>query len=279
MIMPAEFDYTMLSTFLTCRKKYWWRMVRNLILKTPQTALEFGRCIHLALDNWYVNKDYKKAIEVFNEAFVENPEDNKRTKSVAAKLLQLYHERYVDSSIKILASEMEFTLPIPDSGIALIGRIDKVIDWGGAIYVMDHKTTSRLGAEFFNKIKPNMQFDGYVWAARQLGYPTCSGVVMDALLVAKGLIIPAQLAKLSPLGRDISERTDEDIEGYLNNVRRIVRDIGQCYIHDEWYENTESCCDFNECPYRRLCKESGSVRESIVKADYVVEKWEPRKDV
>lgn len=258
--------------------KYYLRICRDLVLNIPQTAPEFGRCIHKALDCWYATGDIDKAIGVFNAEFIENPEDDKRTKAVAAKLLKLYAERYANKVFAILATEKKFTVPIPDTSISLIGRIDKIIDWDGAIYVLDHKTTSRLGYEFFNKIKPNMQFDGYIWAATQIGYPKCSGIVMDAMLVAKGLLVPAQLSKLTPLARDISTRTTKDIERYLHNVRCIIRDIEKCYENNEWYENTESCCDFVECPYRSICKEDSDIRERIIESDYKVEKWDPRKD-
>jgi len=151
------------------------------------------------------------------------------------------------------------------------------VDWDGAIYVMDHKTTSRLGYEFFYKIKPNMQFDGYIWAARQLGYPTCGGILLDALLVAKGLVVPAQLAKLQPLARDVSTRTTEDLDEYIKKICLIVEDIRKCYEADVWYENTESCCDFIECPYRKICKEDRSIQEKIAEMDYKVEVWDPRE--
>lgn len=271
-------DYTMLNTFLTCRKLYWWRMVRGLVLNRPQTAPEFGRCIHKALDVWYVDRDVKEAIEVFNAEFKENPEDDKRTKEVAAKMLELYDAQYKDQNWKVLATELEFTLPIPETDYALIGRMDKVIDWDGAIYVVDHKTTSRLGAEFFKMGKPNMQFDGYTWAAETLGFKPCSGVVIDALLVAKGLLVAAQRSKLTPVARDISTRSEEDIRRYLRRVPCIVKDIEQCYKSDMWYENTGSCTDYGECPYRMLCMEDESLRDRIVAAEYKVERWEPRKE-
>lgn len=275
--VPTDYDFTMLSTFLRCRKRYYWRIVRGLISKVPQTAPEFGKCIHKALDVWFQTHDKTKAIDQFKSIFVENPGDEKRTLRVGEKLLSLYFDKYDHEGFKILATELSFCLPV-NSTFNLMGRIDKIIEWDGAIYVMDHKTTSRLGYEFFYKIKPNMQFDGYIWAARQLGYPKCSGILLDALLVAKGLIVPAQLARLQPLARDVSSRTDEELERFIRNANLIVDDIHRCYETGIWYENTESCCDFIECPYRRICKEEKSIQEKITAMDYKVEIWDPRKE-
>lgn len=275
---PSDFDYTALSTFLRCRKRYYWRMVRDLVGRAPQTAPEFGKAIHKALDSWHKNHNPEQAILEFKTNFIENPQDEKRTIRVGEKLLQLYFDKYAHEGFKVLATELPFAVPVNAGGFNLIGRIDKIVDWDGACYVMDHKTTSRLGYEFFYKIKPNMQFDGYIWAARQLGYPTCSGIVLDALLVAKGLIVPAQLAKLQPLARDVSTRTNEDLDKYIHKICLIVNDIRKCYETDVWYENTESCCDFISCPYRTICKEDPSIHEKIAEMDYKVEVWSPHKE-
>lgn len=274
---PSEFDYTAMSTFLRCRKRYYWRFVRGYVGKTPQTAPEFGRCIHKALDTWFKTHDRDAAIATFAKEFVENPADDKRTLAVGKKLLMLYTEKYAHEGFKVLASELPFSASVKAGNFTLIGRIDKIIEWDKAILVMDHKTTSRLGYEFFFKVKPNMQFDGYIWAARQLGFPGCSGILLDALLVAKGLTTPAQLAKLQPLGRDVSMRTDEELSDYLRNICLIVEDIRKCYETDIWYDNTESCCDFVECPYRRICKEDKAIQEKIANMDFKVELWDPRK--
>jgi hypothetical protein len=267
----------MLSTFCRCHRRYYWRFVRDLVGKAPQTAPEFGKCIHKALDVWYKTHDTKLTIAEFESTFVENPEDDKRTLAVGRKLLSLYMDKYEHEGFKILATELPFEVPVAPYGFKLIGRIDKIINWDNAIMVMDHKTTSRLGYEFFFKIKPNMQFDGYIWAARQLGYPTCSGIVLDALLVAKGLLVPAQLSRLQPLGRDVSMRTGEELEEYIQTICLIVDDIRKCYDSSIWYKNTEGCCDFVECPYRKICKEDVSMQDRIAEMDFKQEHWDPRK--
>ena len=276
--MPKEVDYTMLSTFLVCRKKYYWRMIRHLVGKAPMTAAEFGRAIHSALDIWYATHDIASAINTFKSEFTENPGDSKRTHAVGTKLLQLYATKYEHESFKVLKTELSFTVDIPNTDIKLMGRIDKIIDWDGVVYVLDHKTTSRLGYEFFYKIKPNMQFDGYVYAAKKLGYD-CKGIVLDALLVAKGLIVPSQLSRLTPLARDISIRSEHDINRYLSNIESILTDMNNCYNSNLWYENTESCCNFIQCPYRSICKENTDIHERIIAMDYIEEPWSPHREV
>lgn len=275
---PKKFDYTALSSFLRCRRRYYLRHVRNIVGKGAQLAPEFGRWIHKALDIWHKEHDIDKAIQIFKNGYVGDDSDEKRTIPVGEKLLRLYADKYAHEGFRVLKSELQFDIPLP-SGESLIGRIDKIIDWDGAIYVMDHKTTSRLGYEFFYKIKPNMQFDGYIWAARKLGYPTCNGILLDALLVAKGLLVPSQLSRLTPLARDLSTRSDTELGEYIVNTLNVISDIKKCYTEENWYRNTEACCDFIECPYRRICKEERDVQERIIESDYKVEPWTPLEEV
>jgi len=46
--MRNSFDYTMISTFLNCRRRYDYRINRGLVSKTPPMPLSFGQGIHSA---------------------------------------------------------------------------------------------------------------------------------------------------------------------------------------------------------------------------------------
>lgn len=277
--IPKHYDYTMLSTYLRCKRRYYYRMVRHLTGTARMQAAEFGHAIHQALDSWYKKQDDTLAIAIFKTDYLDDGTDAKRTHAVGEKLLKIYFEKYRDQRFKVLASEQVFEIQlIKDTDTMYMGRIDKIIDWDGAIYVLDHKTTSRLGYEYFYRIKPNMQFDGYIMAARALGHQSCSGVVLDALLVAKGLLSPSSLQRLTPVARDISTRTEQELREFKEDVADILREIRVSYEGNTWHRNTEGCCDFIQCPYRRVCSAEPELRESIISSDYVVEKWDPRKE-
>ena len=274
--MRKEFDYTMMSTFQTCQRKYYFRMVRNLVGKKTQTAPEFGKCIHSALDVWFSTRDINTTVRVFKESFVENPDDTKRTLVMGEWILRNYAEKYAAEPFKVIATEQTFELDLPN-GNKHTGRIDKIIDWDGAIYVMDHKTTSQLGPQFFNKFKPNLQMSGYVWAARRLGFTNCSGILVDGILVASGLLEASRRARLTPLARDISTRSEEELKEWEHTVLEIHDDIGECEGSGVWTPNFDACCDYGECPYRRICVEDGEVREKVIGMDFIKEEWNPLK--
>lgn len=270
------FDYTMMSTFMTCPRKYYYRMQRGLVNKMQASAPEFGKAIHKALDVWYTGRDLEAAVAIFKKEFKENLElDDKRTHKMGQWILTNYAEKYTDQPFKVLSTEKEFCVDLP-TGKKLIGRIDKVIEWDGAVWVMDHKTTSQLGATYMNMHTPNLQFSGYVYAAQQLGFTKCVGVLVDAILVAKGLLEASSRGRLTPLLRDFAFRSPEDIEEYLKVIGQIQEDIKHSEDTDWWVPNWESCSDYGECTFRRVCKEPVALRERIINNDYRVEHWDPR---
>lgn len=274
--MKTDFDYTSMASFMTCRRKYYYRMVRGLAGKVPQTAPDFGKAIHKGLDSWYGDKDVEKAVKVFRENFTEQEDDGKRTFKMGEWILKNYHNAYQDQPFKVLQTEKEFCIPL-GNGNNLIGRIDKIIEWDGVTWVMDHKTTSQLGPQFMKMHTPNLQFDGYTWAAHRMGYTNCQGVLVDAILVAKGLLDSTSKAKLSPLARDFAVRTNEDMGEYVKNVWAIQKDINMCEMEDVWTPNFDACTYYGECPYRRVCKEPVDLRERVIEMDYVVDRWDPRE--
>ena len=277
--MPrSEFDYTMMSDYQRCQRMFDMRHNRGLVNKTARfTAPEFGQGIHTALDSWYQDQDVDKAIDLFKDAFKEDETDDKRTHAMGAWIIRNYHEKYRDQPLKLLASEQHFELPMPN-GNKLIGKIDKVVEQAGVVWIMDHKTTSSLGPRYFDMAEPNLQFPGYVWAARQLGYSKCQGVLVDAILVAKGLLQASSRARLTPLARFDSYIDDTKLKEWKNVARAIQQDVARSEMQGArgWTPNFASCTYYGECAYRRVCKEDEDIRERIIQADYRVEFWDPR---
>jgi len=145
------------------------------------------------------------------------------------------------------------------------------------LWVIDHKTTSSLGQNYVKMSEPNLQFDGYTYAAKREGFDVV-GVIVDALLVAKGLLESSSRSRLTPLLRYDSYRSNAQLEEYERIVDRIQKDIRVCEETGEWYPNYDSCTYFGECPYRRVCVEEECHRERLLNSEYVVEFWSPLKE-
>lgn len=275
-----EFDYTMLNTFCTCPRKYDYRINRGLVKKVPHTAPAFGGAIHKALDEWFQSRDIVKAVEIFKDEFTEQPDvDTKRTHEMGEWILKNYATQYASQPWKVLSTEQEFCLPLPN-GNNFIGRIDKIIEWDSTVWVVDHKTTSGIGKTTLNMANPNAQFTGYVWAARQMGYKA-SGIILDFLLVASGLLESSRRARLTPTLRYDSYRTDKAIEEWQRECIKIQKDIEECECRGDWPAKGMfhgACTYFGTCPFHGVCSEDDDLRERLLEADFDVEFWDPRKE-
>ena len=275
-----EFDYTAFSTFQTCRRRYDLRMNKGYVRKTELKPVHFGKAIHNALDSWYVDKDVKKATDVFLANYTENLEiDDKRTNRMGEWIIENYDKQYRDQPHELVKSEMTFSIPVT-SDFTFTGRMDKIVKWDNTLWILDHKTTSGLGATYFNMAEPNLQFMGYAYAAREMGY-NIRGVIIDAILVAKGLL-PSDAAtgvrknpNLTPFARYDIYYKEENFAEWYKTVMAVRKDIKVCEEYDEWYPNFDACTHFGECPYRRVCKEDQAIRQRILDADYEVSHWNP----
>lgn len=275
--MKNDFDYTSMSTYMTCPRKYYYRHERGLVRYDEPLAVLFGKSIHKALDSWWVDKDVSKAVGIFKEDFKERPdEDDKRTHSMGEWIIKNYDSKYRNQPQELVVGEQEFTIRLPN-GNNFIGRIDKIVRWDGALWVLDHKTTSQLGASYRKTIEPNLQFTGYIYAARALGYHAV-GVIVDAILVAKGLT-SAKNSSLTALARFDGYKSEEVIEEWLKTAVSIqgrIRIDSDC---DAWTPNWDACTYYGECPYRRICVEDPNIRERVIVSDYKVNHWDPRSEV
>jgi len=154
-----------------------------------------------------------------------------------------YIAKYPTEQFKVLKVEIPFSL---DMGVGIFaGRIDMTIEWMKRIYVLDHKTTRALGKTFFQSFRPDIQFDGYCYAVKEM-YGDCAGALINALQVAK---------TKNNLERYISDRVDRDFDRFVDMFTRKAKRTQ--YLLDkpmeEWEMNSTACSHWGECEYRDIC--------------------------
>ncbi len=256
-------DYTTISDFLTCRKRYYWRHRMNLVPKVVSTPLLFGSAWHKAMEAYWTEKG--DPVVVFTAAYkdVEVAEGDKRTLDRGLKVLDDYIKRYPLGMFEVIASECSHSRSI--NGLTYCGRMDKGILWGGDKYVMEHKTTSQLGFTFFNQFALNHQVDGYIWLGVDK-FGECAGVLIDAVLIAK--------TKFNCM-RDVATRTAEDTEKFEMELQDIAVNIRWAIDNDSFPKNKSMCQYYGECPYRDACLYRGDKR--IIEGRYRVSRWDAEK--
>lgn len=273
-------DYSTLSSFQTCRKRYYYEHVLCIRPKAPSGALTFGGAIHEGLDEYYKNdRDLVKAIQAFTKAHVEIEGETLRTLEHGIKLLTVYAQKYKDEPFKVLGKPEEgFVFTIGDELYG--GRMDLLVDWDGATWLVEHKSTTRLGNSYFDQFDLDKQVTGYIIATEEYLGRKCQGCIINVMEPWKEVIRKSARTKApedhflrKPLNR--SQRLKDQ---FKNNVLRIIRDIRWCHENDEFYEaeKKESCFYYNRsCPYIALCKYGED--ERIIKNEFVHEVWEPFK--
>ena len=271
-------DFTTIDTFQRCRRYYYWRMVRHLEKVTISPALEFGRAIHDALDIHYTVGPIE-ALTKFRETYKDIEGDEVRTVENGVKVLEWYAKVYPREPFKIIGKpEIGFVFPI--GNIMWGGRMDLPVEWDSQLWVMEHKTTTRLDMNFFKQFALDKQITGYCVGAEEYFGRKCSGCIVNAIEVWKELKRPTAKSKTPEqhFVRDPIMRSQKLKDRFKENVQKIVRDILWCESNNEFYEaeKKDVCFSYNyDCPYRTLCEFGEDPR--VIERDYRINKWEPYK--
>lgn len=271
-------DYTTIDMFQRCRKYYYWRIVRDLDTKTTSPALLFGGALHDALDAYYTN-GLVKAIEKFRETYVDREGEEIRTVDNGVKVLEWYAKVYANEPFTVLGKpEVGFVFPI--GNILWGGRMDLPVEWDGQLWVMEHKTTTRLDSNFFKQFSLDKQVTSYTVGAEAFFSRPCAGCIVNVIEPWKELKRPTERSKRPEdhFVRDPVRRPQVLKDRFKLNIQRIVRDILWCEENNEFYEAElkTACFYYNyDCPYRTLCEYGED--EKVIEREFKVDHWEPYK--
>lgn len=209
--MKQLLTYSMISSFMSCRKRYDYRYRQEIIPAQPVTALTFGSAVHLALQHYFEDLNEKK--RMFSQFYGEvaasyvglDTEDSIKAKVLMEKYVQHYetsdHERFY-----VEAVEKEFSLPLISpagrkSGLFVIaGKVDGLIrnKADGKLYILEHKTTSICDDGYISRILIDTQIGIYAEALSRIMGEEIVGAVYDILI--------------KPAIRMKSGETDEEFE-------------------------------------------------------------------
>lgn len=266
-----------LDLIQTCPRKAQYALRDRLRSEVEGEALVFGQAIHAALAVFYgeipgVGREscLDRMVAAFEAHLLDFPLDpsGARTLENGRKILKTYFETYlrdpwvtlVDKlGEPILEREMELPLTTTDRAeIVLFGTLDIALHnvQTGQVVIADHKTSSRLGQEFVNRVKPNHQFSAYILLAQKvLGLP-----------VHEFMVNGIQVAKTKcDLPRIFTERSADD----LMEFRDVVVDAVHRYLDWLWQDRfplgpVNSCSMWSGCQYREVCSTPPGMRQTVI---------------
>lgn len=137
----------------------------------------------------------------------------------------------------------------------------------------DHKTSSVVGNDFYNRLKPNHQYTGYIWLVNET-----LDIDTDMFLVNCLQVKPKpKTARGAPphFPRQITKRTAEDIEEWKQVV---VWHVLQYLGFTNWKGSREftwplgspdACTLYGGCQYLQVCSSPASLRDTILNNEFI----------
>lgn len=156
----------------------------------------------------------------------------------------------------------------------LCGHLDRVVDLGGALWVLDHKTTTTTpSAYYFDGFNPNNQMTLYTLAAQVVYHAPVKGILIEAAQI--------KLSEPSRFERSTTFRTQDQLEEWLRDTEVHLRQAEAYAIADHFPMNDTSCDKFGGCRFRGVCSKSPATRDVWLKSDFVKldpqDMWNPLK--
>lgn len=130
------------------------------------------------------------------------------------------------------------------------GRIDLIIKREGNIFLMDHKTTSMMGPQYFKEFDLSSQVYGYVWAASKLLNTRISGFLVNALAFRK----PTPKGKPYEFQRYPVSVDTSLVSEWVDDCLHIVSDFIEQARRGYMPKHTKWCVGkYGPCPYIPIC--------------------------
>lgn len=297
-----KIDNFALAQFQACPAKYDLRIRQGYVPTRRSPALRFGGALHEGLAAWYKGFGLEASLEAIAVAWDNSWDlDDYRTLEKCLQTMIEYTKQYPYEHFQALGMpdapiiEKPFTFDTgtfcgclicgqfnqdshedtcgncksPLEPIEYGGILDALIDHsGGVLYVMDHKTTSVMGASYFDQFKPDNQMTGYIWGGMQLSGGRVAGALVNGIgIYAKGK---------TKFERKITTRNEQDITEWLAHLRYHCTAIMKFEQQGIWPFQTINCVTkYGRCDYFDVHLLSrADDRSTMLSQSYRVDRWD-----
>ncbi len=290
---PFLLTQSSIKDFKNCRRLAKYKYEQQLWSIDEDThALYFGSVMHDCLQAHHLGLSYAGVIA----GKAQTPED----RATLNALMWGYSQRWPKEDFEVIALEKEFRLPLRDpDGVSAqsfvrAGKVDGIIRRADGVWLVEHKSASRIDAEYLSKLWMDLQITYYSAAVEEmLGEPVVGvlyNVIRKPSRAEMSLFVgetdaewqdrydAAKNKKL--LKRKMSETIDDfrakmvslyahadmfhreeivltadDMEEVLREAYSLARDWHNARTTGHWYRNTDHCYKWNRpCAYLPLCR-------------------------
>jgi hypothetical protein len=260
-ISPTSFD-----NLEECLAKLFYRKERKIIFPSSSTHMSMGHLGHYGLETYYKLKMERPripAVELIERTGLALREESlgyntlgPDEKAQIFDAVRDYIIHYIGETWEPVDVERPFSkvlieIPGMDLTVVLEGKIDLRFSLDGRIRVADHK------------------FKWQKWAMSSLKNQYMAyAVASDSPVVIDNSIY---LYKAGPkFERTTFSYDKERMEEWVREtVPYHIKRLVQAYQDGYWPQSWTACDKFGGCAYRSICEAPKSIRESIIKSDYV----------
>lgn len=213
----------------------------------------------------------RRSVLKMREKHITTEETDKRSVHNGIKILKGYTKQYANDGLKIYVDsqgpfiERKFSFIIYEDAFIVIeffGTIDAGLnnEETGTVFIADHKTTAALGVEFFNRLKPNSQYTGYIMAAQRCFNIQTETFMINALQVAK---------TKQEYARQFTFRTQEDFDELILSVKTIVQQW-LSYVDQKQFPMGPviNCSAYGGCTFLDVCSVPSSIRPNVIQSKF-----------
>ncbi len=284
---------TCLGLLKTCPRLYQYTVIDGWGIRDESIHLRFGIEYHTALQDYAIlrasSTPHEEAIHstirlLHGRVHSWLPDRNgragkyKNRESIVGLVID-YLDHFTDDPAETFilddgtpAVELSFRFELPWGPLnmtkgetlqpyLLSGHLDRVVNFGDALYVMDRKTSmSTLSGYYFNQWSPSNQMTLYTLAGKIMLKSPIKGVIIDAAQVL--------LEKPNAFQRGFTYRTDDQLDEWLVDLRYWLHNAETYATNSYWPQNDTSCDKFGGCKFREVCSRSPQVREQYLKATF-----------
>lgn len=304
-----KIDYSSLSTYLTCHRKFLFQYIMHLRSPYPSIHLIFGSCYHYGLETVYKHllrdPDSLTVIDAselsriaFNDLWSiegaphwpDNDAIFPKSPGHAANMYHDYWGKYLsldneEKTILAVESPFEINLSQFQSGLPnYIGRLDIVFKKdSGSIEIVDHKTTKAEYKTAFTSYEQSYQTDGYLTAGHMY-YDKIPSIIYNVAYTTKQpkfnrFIINKRKMQIEQFLQDLTYYSLE----ILVNLDMLDDDLKSCtskHDHLKSFRRTsgEPCTSyFTPCEYLDLCKMRNNPLDWMHKPPqgFIQREWDP----
>ncbi len=275
---PKTFSWSKINSYAACPMLYKHRYVERLQPVRKAPALVLGSCVASGLNAFRQTGTKDATFSAFTKTWIKEgkilalkkADDPRRSVERGLEILDAYIKEYPKEPDNIVQPEVSFKIEVA-SNIVFNGRIDAVIRLNdGSLAIIEDKTTSRLGPTFFTKLKGSSQILWYLWVANKMGLFDVEGKKQMPKCWLNALYIHDKTERFE---RDITIKSTRTLDLAQKNMLVWIEQIFWAEKTDTFPYNdvdNDTCSKYGGCDYLPLKYASDSLKERIIKNEFIV---------